>query len=121
MFALLLVVIGVVCGQSPQNETFYKRLRFEGGLLYAEIMYGDSWWNRIHPYHVYLGAIPLSDMKHMESIIKLNVTGVISVVESFELREGWFHKPVTKNDWGRKGVVVEQIPAEDFSALTYDQ
>lgn len=64
--------------------------------------------NRIEPYHIYLGDLPLSDKDHGQQIADLGVTWVISLVED---------SPVQPEDWQQNGMTIEHIPAVDTEPL----
>jgi protein-tyrosine phosphatase len=122
LFPFVLAVAKPPPTPPPQtNESLYERMRYEGGLFYAEVMYPNDWWNKIAPYNIILGALPLDDKGHLRSIIDLGVNSVIAVVEDYELAEGWVHRPVSKQQWVKHGITMDQIEAEDFSPLTPNQ
>ena len=53
----------------------------------------------------------------MEKIKQLGVTKVLSLVEDFELEDGWVNKPVKTSDWRLAGLEVKHIKAEDYLPL----
>lgn len=96
---------------------YYKKFKYEASLAYTKRSQGD-WWTKIEPFNLYLGAIPLDNHGHLQSIIDLGVTHVLSMVEDFEMQEGWLNTPVTQEAWKAHGIEVKQIQAEDFNPLT---
>ncbi|MBF5059545.1 dual specificity protein phosphatase family protein [Candidatus Neptunochlamydia vexilliferae] len=98
-----------------------KKIKYEVSLLYKRLVKSGSWWTRIEPFNLYLGALPLANSGHLEIIVNLGVTHILSVVEDFELQEGWFNTPVKPEDWEAAGVSVKHIHAEDYCPLTHKQ
>lgn len=100
---------------------YYKKLKYEASLAYTKFSAGDSWWNKIAPFNIYLGALPLENKGHLKSILDLGVTHVLSMVEDFEVEDGWFNTPVTQQTWKEHGIDVKHIQAVDFLPLNADQ
>lgn len=109
---------------NPPTEThssfsgYYKKLKYEASLVYTKHSTGD-WWNKIKPLNLYLGALPLENKGHLQAIIDLGVTHILSMVEDFEMEEGWLNTPVTQETWKAHGVEVKQIRAVDFHPLSH--
>ncbi|MBA2367950.1 MAG: dual specificity protein phosphatase family protein [Candidatus Protochlamydia sp.] len=119
--------VSAECGSSSetpaQNQdsyfsSFSKKVKYEVSLGYTKMGQND-WWTKIEPYNIYLGALPLMNEGHLEKIAELGVTGVLSMVEDFELEAGWVNVPVTPLDWDKAGINVEHIKAVDFCPLTH--
>ena len=106
--------------QSQPVTEFSKKLTYEASLAYTKFN-GNSWWSKIEPYNLYLGALPLNNLWHSEGISKLGVTHVLSMVEDFEMDEGWFNVPVKGQDWEKHGIVNKQIKAVDFLPLKQEE
>ena len=120
----LLTVLLLTClqAQLPAEETrggsyIVKKFKYEGSLLYTHWT-SNAWWTKIEPYPIYLGALPLKSEGHLQPIIDLGVTRVLSVVEDFEFEDGWLNKPVKIADWTARNIQVHHIPAVDFAPLT---
>lgn len=95
----------------------YKKVKYETSLAYTKYSSGEAWWSLITPFNLFLGAIPLKNQGHLEEITNLGVTSILSVVENFELEDGWFNVPVKVEDWKERGITVLQIEAADFYPL----
>lgn len=75
------------------------------------------WWNQID-HQLYLGAIPLHDLGHLETISQKK-WAVLSVVEPFELEDRYlFTRAVSPSEWKAP---TKQIPAVDFQAVSPHQ
>lgn len=106
--------------QDSNSSTLYKKVKYEASLAYTQISAND-WWTKIEPFNIYLGALPLKNKGHLQAIADLGVTHVLSVVEDFEMEDGWFNSPVTAEDWKAYGIAFENIPAVDFSPLSHSE
>lgn len=100
---------------------YYKKLKYEASLIYTKYNSKDVWWSHIAPFNLYLGAIPLKNEGHLEAISSLGVTRILSVVENFEMEDGWLNTPVKKEEWESLGIEVMQIEAIDFLPLTMEE
>ncbi len=122
LLSVSLEVLGVTEKQNKKESSsysdWYKKFKYETSLEYTKFTQKESWWTKIEPYNFYLGALPLKNKGHLEAIAHLGVTHVMSIVENFELQEGWINTPVLLQDWQEKGIGVTQIAAKDFSPLT---
>lgn len=98
----------------------YKKLKYEVSLAYTKSSAGESWWNKIEPHNLYLGALPLQNKGHLDSLKNLGVTRVLSMVEDFEIEDGWFNTPVKQQTWEENGIRVKHIQAADFLPLSHD-
>lgn len=103
---------------SSSSPSLCKKLRYELSLEYRKLTGEDEWWTQIEPFNIYLGALPLNNQGHLEKIKEMGVTRVLSMVEQFELEEGWFNSPVKAQDWEMCGIGVKHIEAVDFAPLT---
>lgn len=103
--------------QESYYSAFSKKVKYEVSLGYTKMGQND-WWTKIEPYNIYLGALPLKNEGHLEKIAELGVTGILCMVEDFELEAGWVNVPVTPQDWEKIGINVEHIQAVDFNPLT---
>lgn len=114
--------VNLLAESSEENfsspPSIYKKLRYELSLEYRKLTGEGEWWTRIEPFNIYLGALPLNNQGHLEMIKEMGVTRVLSMVEQFELEEGWFNTPVKAQDWETYGIGVEHIEAVDFVPLT---
>lgn len=100
---------------------FSKKLKYEASLAYTKFYGEDNWWTKIEPLKLYLGALPLTNQGHLDEIVKLGVTHVLSMVEDFEIEDGWFDTPVKGLDWEEHGIVTKQIKAVDFLPLKQEE
>lgn len=100
---------------------YYKKLKYEASLAYTKLNPYSAWWTKIEPFNIYLGALPLLNNGHLDQIIALGVTDVLSMVEDFEMEDGWFNKPVKPSDWEANGIVVKHIQAVDFLPLKAEE
>ncbi|MCB1083940.1 MAG: dual specificity protein phosphatase family protein [Simkania sp.] len=107
--------------ENAPNPSYYSLLKYEVSLAYTQFTASDKWWSKIEPLNLYLGALPLKNMGHLESIAELGVTDILAIVEDFELEDGWFNSPVKEGDWEAYGISIKQIPAVDFSPLTREE
>jgi protein-tyrosine phosphatase len=110
---------GSLAGQIPEknSSSLYKKVKYETSLAYTKWTCANLWWNKIEPHNIYLGALPLKTEGHLDSILGLGVTRILSMVENFELEDGWREVPVKAADWQKQGVEVEQIHAIDSYPL----
>lgn len=117
-FAILALFI--TCLNNPlfaEDVSFIKKIKYEASLGYTQLR-GNAWWSKIEPYNLYLGALPLKNKGHLDDIMDLGVTHILSMVEDFELEDGWINQPVKKTEWENAGAVVYQIPTVDFLPLS---
>ncbi|MCE2982972.1 MAG: dual specificity protein phosphatase family protein [Parachlamydia sp.] len=110
----------VIVGSAAAEETLTKKVKYEASLSYT-LWAGKEWWSKIEPHSLYLGGLPLKNQGHFDKIKELGVTHVISLVEDFELEEGWSHQPVQGSEWMDAGIHVTHIKAIDFCPLTQEQ
>lgn len=99
----------------------YKKLKYEVSLAYTKYSAADRWWNKIEPLNLYLGALPLENKGHLQAICDLKVTHVLSMVEDFEMKEGWFNTPVKQETWKAHGIEAKQIQAVDCEPLKVEE
>ncbi len=102
------------------HYTYMQKIKYEVSLFYTKIS-SNAWWNRITPYNLYLGALPLKNKGHLDKIVGLGVTHLLSMVEDFEIEDGWFNKPVKENDWADLGIFFKQIRVVDCLPLKKEQ
>jgi protein-tyrosine phosphatase len=100
---------------------YYKKLKYEASLAYTKLNPSNAWWTKIAPFNIYLGALPLKNEGHLDDIVALGVTDVLSMVEDFELEDGWFNQPIKRADWEDNGIVVKHIQAIDFLPLKQEE
>lgn len=117
LFLLMSFSTGIIAEEDVTTVSATKKMKYEVSLNYT-LWAGKEWWSKIEPYNLYLGGLPLKNKGHLEQIKALGVTGIISVVEGFELEDGWWHQPAKPSDWQREGIAVKHIPAVDFLPLT---
>src|SRR5208282_4517297 len=94
----ILLVLSLFIAQSHMQAavdanappSLYKKLTYEISLGYTQ-MSSDAWWTNVEPFNIYLGALPLKNKGHLEAIAGLGVTRVLSLVEEFELEEGYLN------------------------------
>lgn len=106
--------------QQAKQPSYTQQFLYEVSLSYTKWT-SNAWWSKIEPLNLYLGAIPLKNQGHLEQIAELGITDVLSIVEDFELADGWVNSPAKKEDWEALGVQVKQIPAVDFYPLTQQE
>ena len=99
------------------SPTLYQKIQYEASLAYTQLS-SNAWWTKIEPFNLYLGALPLKNKGHLEDITALGITRVLSLVEDFELKDGYFNTPVKSTDWKKNGIAHKQIQAIDFLPLT---
>jgi|GEM_PF-5325203 len=58
---------------SNRFSFFIKKVKYEVSLQYTKITPG-SWWNKVGPYNIYLGAIPLKNKGHLDQLKKFRHT-----------------------------------------------
>lgn len=102
---------------AAEKESYYKKIQYETSLHFT-LLVGYEWWSKIEPYNLYLGGLPLNDQNHLEQIKSLGVSRVISIVENFELEDGWWHQPVKHAEWVIHNIGVKQISVADLCPLT---
>jgi protein-tyrosine phosphatase len=76
----------------------------------------DEWFTQIND-NIILGAIPLNNLDHLNSLKKLGVKTVISVIEEFERDETIGIKPVSTEEWNKNSVQNYIFSVEDFSGI----
>lgn len=101
--------------------SYWQQIKYETSLAYTKYGAMDMWWTKIEPFNLYLGALPLKNEGHLEKISELGVTDVLSLVESFEMKDGWVNTPVKGQDWEGKGISFKQIQAADFLPLKQEE
>ena len=102
----------VLLGSAILGIRMRKEMIYEISLLYT-IYGGNPWWTEINE-HIILGAIPL---KHqLETLQKLGVTHVITLLEPFELRPG-IVTPIQPEQWQAAGIRHTLIKAPDFEGV----
>ncbi len=81
-----------------------------------------AWWSAIPvegEYQIVLGAIPLKNRGHDETLRSQNLCAVLSLVEDFEIEtQGLFSVPMQKKEWKEKGIVQLHIPTRDFNPVS---
>ena len=112
-FALTLIILFQSINLAESTPSTYNKLKYESSLVYTQFT-STGWWTKIEPYNLYLGALPLKNKGHLDQILELGVTRVLSLVEDFELEDGWLNRPVKSQDWIDRSLEVKHIPAEDF-------
>lgn len=100
-----------------QVDASINQAKYEVSLAYTKWTAANTWWTKIEPYPIYLGALPLKNEGHLEKIIELGVTSVLSMVEDFEMEDGWWNSPVKGRDWEINNIYFKHIQAVDFTPL----
>jgi len=86
-----------------------------GTTLLTNILKGQQHWNAIDE-HIVLGALPIESQ--LNTLVKKeNITGVVSLVEPFELERGMFVKPIQHSQWNDQGVRTIHIETCDFEPV----
>ena len=119
-FITIFCLLSIQSSIQASDPSIFKKVKYEGSLAYTQMSKG-SWWTKIEPFPIYLGALPLKNKGHLQEIVDLGVTRILAVVEDFELEEGYLHTPVKAEDWEPQGIQVTQIPAVDYEALTQSE
>lgn len=115
-------LLGIPSLSADQDDYSYlQKLKYEASLAYTKYTPNSEWWTKIEPYNIYLGALPLKNEGHLDQIAESGVTHVLSMVEDFEIEDGWFNKPVKQSDWHDHGIVVKHIKAIDFLPLKREE
>jgi len=77
---------------------------------------GHQYWNEVQP-GIVLGAIPLN--KHKQDLLrKEKITGVLSLLEDYEMEPGIMYSPVQPADWKSAGVDTKWVRTLDFEPVT---
>lgn len=97
--------------------SYYQKLKYEASLTYTKYGTKGNWWDKIEPFKIYLGALPLKNAGHLDAIINLGIRHILSMVEDFEMEDGWFNTPVKLKDWNESGIEMKHIQAVDFLPL----
>jgi len=67
---------------------------------------------------VIVGALPLKNLGHLELLEAVGVSGVLSIVEPFELSaHNLFTRPILPNEWP-KSIAHKQLPVPDYSPIS---
>jgi len=104
-FAVVGAALGIAMLSPGLTHPF--RLLYEGSIIKTISNNNKDpknypWWNEIIPGRLTLGAIPLKNRGHHESISQF-ATFVLTLLEEFELTSlSLFSEPVTKEDWKKK-------------------
>lgn len=106
--------------KESNSPSWTSRIAYEVSLQYTKYSC-TNWWSKIGGLNLYLGAIPLKNMGHFEALKALGITHVISVLEDFEMADGWVNSPVKHSDWNEKGITTKHIPAADFYGLKKEE
>jgi predicted protein tyrosine phosphatase len=93
-----------------------KQMLYEISLLYT-IYGGNPWWTVIND-NIVLGAIPLEHQ--LETLKKLGITHVITLLEPFELIPGII-SPIQSDQWKAEGIEHTHIQAPDFEGVISNQ
>ena len=104
-----------------------SELYYETSLLYGifrNYLFPDtySWWNKIDD-HLYVGAIPLHQPKHLEQIPQLlgEKLAILSILEPFELEDKYvFTTAVAHKEWQDQGIETLQLPALDCAGVNQE-
>lgn len=78
-----------------------------------------SYWTKISE-DIYLGAMPLKNRNHIETITRLGVKAILSVNEDYEFNNQLFAEPVKSTDWEAKGVTFNRISSPDLEPVQVD-
>jgi atypical dual specificity phosphatase len=120
LFTLLLLVASSYAISSNYTEKIIKIAKYEFSLYYTK-MTQKNWWTKIEPYNIYLGALPLESEGHKDKIVSLGVNSILSMVEDFELEEGFLNIPVKHKQWKEAGLDIKHIKAIDFNPLKKEE
>lgn len=75
-----------------------------------------SYWTKVAD-KIYLGAMPLKNKDHVDKIIKLGVTTILSINEEYEFNDQLFAKPVKAIDWQEKKINILKIESPDLEPI----
>ena len=114
--SLLLVIISYFALSSQH----IKIVKYVLSLQYTKLTQ-RNWWNKIEPYNIYLGAIPLDSVGHGDKIIDMGVHSILCLLEDFELDERILDVPVQHARWREAGLCVRHIKAVDFNPLKREE
>jgi len=78
----------------------------------------QPWWTEIPEKRIILGALPFHERRHVERLKNLNVGGVFTLNQPFELVPNLIGTPVSPSDWILNGVESLHIPTPDFCPPT---
>lgn len=93
-----------------------KQLTFEISLFYT-IFNCKQWFTQINKY-IILSALPTKNQ--VESVVKMKVDAVLTLLEPFELGDGLI-QPAIASDWHAQGIDHLHIQAVDFLGLSEEQ
>lgn len=75
-----------------------------------------SYWTKLSD-HIYLGAMPLKNWRHIKALTGLKIKAVLSINEAYELRPQLFAHPVTSADWEERKITFLNIPSPDLEPI----
>ena len=101
----------------------WKEIFYESSLLFvsARNLFNPTkypWWNQIDE-HLLLGALPIKEKGHLETI----PTGaVLTLLEAFEVDNRWpFTTAISAEEWKDKGVETLRIGAVDIEGVKLEE
>lgn len=107
--------------EPPRGPSLWKTVKYEASLESTQ-WWANERWTKIEPYPIYLGGLPLINKGDSQKIPALGVTRVLSMVENFEIEDGWLgNKPVKPADWEAQQIQVKRIQAVDYYPVTNDE
>ncbi|MBA3722144.1 MAG: dual specificity protein phosphatase family protein [Parachlamydiaceae bacterium] len=107
---------------ATMTTPIFKSYLYHGSLIFslfktAMFPISQVWWNTILEGKIILGAIPLKNKGHDDSISK-QAHSVLTLLENFEIYSpSLFSVPVTHHDWHIKKITQKHIVTEDFEAV----
>jgi hypothetical protein len=91
---LLVATISLYLVRENGRPSLSRRLLYETSLSYRVMTRPQTWFSRIGNRSIILGPLPLEDFGDRETLEGAGVRRVISLLEEWELRPGWFFTPV---------------------------
>lgn len=75
-----------------------------------------SYWSKLSD-RIFLGAMPLKNWNHSDTITKLGVKAILSINEDYELKSQLFADPITSKDWQEKNINFLNISSPDLEPI----
>lgn len=79
-----------------------------------------SYWTEL-TQDLYLGAMPLRNLDHINKITSLGCSAILSINESFEFNDQLFGKPVSESYWTERHVTFLNIPSPDLAGVEVEK
>ncbi|MCH9614003.1 MAG: hypothetical protein SP1CHLAM54_10120 [Chlamydiia bacterium] len=86
-------------------------------------LFGVPFFTRIlEESNLHVGSLPLRDHGHLEDIRAMGITGVLALVEPFELEtDTLFGAPIRGTEYFNQGIAFKQISVQDLTSPTLER